>query len=135
MKFTATDLPGVFVIDLEPITDERGFFARSWCQEEFAAHGLDAKLAQCNVSYNHLRGTLRGMHYQDAPYGEAKLIRCTMGSIYDVAIDLRPNSPSYLGHLAVELTADNRRALFIPEGLAHGFQTLRDDCEVFYQMS
>jgi dTDP-4-dehydrorhamnose 3,5-epimerase len=135
VKFTATDLPGAFLIDLEPIADERGFFARSWCGDEFAAHGLDAALAQCNISFNRRKGTLRGMHFQAAPYGEAKLVRCTMGAIHDVIIDLRPESSTFLRHLAVELTVENRRALFVPEGFAHGFQTLIDDSEVFYQMS
>jgi dTDP-4-dehydrorhamnose 3,5-epimerase len=135
VKFSPTELPGVYVVDLEPIEDERGFFARTWCQEEFAALGLDGNLAQCNISYNRLRGTLRGMHYQAEPHGEAKLVRCSRGAIYDVAVDLRPGSPAYLKHLGVELSADNRRALFIPAGLAHGFQTLTSDSEVFYQMS
>lgn len=135
MKFTPTVLPGVYLVDLEPIEDERGFFARSWCQEEFSALGLDGNLAQCNISYNRARGTLRGMHYQAEPHGEAKLVRCTRGAIHDVAVDLRPGSPAYLHHLGVELSADNRRAFFIPAGLAHGFQTLTPDTEVFYQMS
>ena len=135
MKFTATDLPGAYLIDLEPIADERGFFARTWCREEFAEHGLNAAVAQCNVSFNRQQGTLRGMHFQVAPYEEAKLVRCTMGAIFDVIVDLRPESPTYTQHLGVELTSGNRRALFVPEGCAHGFQTLVDDSEVFYQMS
>ena len=135
MIFTPAALPGAYIIDLEPIADERGFFARSWCGDEFAAHGLDPALAQCNISFNHHKGTLRGMHFQTAPHGEAKLVRCTMGAIHDVIIDLRPESPTYTQHVAVELTADNRRALFVPEGFAHGFQTLVDESEVFYQMS
>jgi dTDP-4-dehydrorhamnose 3,5-epimerase len=135
VKFTPTDLPGAFLIDLEPIVDERGFFARTWCGEEFAEHGLSAALAQCNVSFNRQKGTLRGMHFQVTPHEEAKLVRCTMGAIYDVIVDLRPESPTYSQHLGVELTASNRRALFVPEGCAHGFQTLVDDSEVFYQMS
>ncbi len=135
MIFTPAALPGAYIIDLEPITDERGFFARSWCGDEFAAHGLDPALAQCNISFNHRKGTLRGMHYQTAPHGEAKLVRCTMGAIHDVIIDLRPESPTYTQHVAVELTAENRRALFVPEGFAHGFQTLVDESEAFYQMS
>lgn len=135
MKFTPTTLPGVYLIDLDPIADERGFFARSWCHDEFAAHGLDSQLAQCNISFNQRKGTLRGLHFQAAPHGEAKLVRSTRGAIYDVAVDLRPDSPTYLRHYGVELSGENRRALFIPEGLAHGFQTLTDDSEVFYQMS
>jgi dTDP-4-dehydrorhamnose 3,5-epimerase len=135
VKFTLTTLPGVYLIDIEPIADERGFFARSWCREEFAVHGLDPQLEQCNISFNRRKGTLRGMHYQAAPYGEAKLVRCTRGAIYDVAVDLRPDSPTYLRHYGVELSGKNRRALFIPEGIAHGFQTLTVDSEVFYQMS
>jgi dTDP-4-dehydrorhamnose 3,5-epimerase len=135
VKFTPTTLPGVYVVDLELIEDERGFFARSWCREQFAALGLDSNLEQCNISFNRHQGTLRGMHYQAEPYGEAKLVRCTRGAIHDVAVDLRPDSPAYLGHVGVELSADNRRALFIPAGLAHGFQTLTPDSEVFYQMS
>ena len=135
MIFTPVTLPGAYIVDLEPIADERGFFARSWCADEFAAHGLDPVLAQCNISFNYRKGTLRGMHYQTAPHGEEKLVRCTMGAILDVIIDLRPESPTYTQHVAVELTADNRRALFVPEGFAHGFQTLVDESEVFYQMS
>ena len=135
MIFTPAALPGAYIIDLEPIADERGFFARSWCADEFAAHGLDPVVVQCNISFNHRKGTLRGMHYQLAPHGEAKLVRCTMGAIHDVIIDLRPESPTYTQHVAVELTADNRLALFVPEGFAHGFQTLVDGSEVFYQMS
>jgi dTDP-4-dehydrorhamnose 3,5-epimerase len=135
VKFTATALPGVYLVDLEPIADDRGFFARAWCREEFAALGLDAHLEQCNISYNRHKGTLRGMHFQAEPHGEAKLVRCTRGAIYDVALDLRPDSPAYLQHIGVELSADNRRALYIPAGLAHGFQSLTPASEVFYQMS
>ena len=135
MKFTPAALPGAYIIDLEPIGDERGFFARGWCAEEFAAHGLDAALAQCNISFNRRKGTLRGMHFQTAPHGEAKLVRCTMGAIHDVIVDLRRDSATYLRHLAVELSAANRRALYVPERFAHGFQTLTEDSEVFYQMS
>jgi len=133
--FTETPLQGAYVIDLERREDERGFFARSWCQEEFAQHGLEMRLAQCNISYNAHKGTLRGMHYQAEPYPEAKVVRCTMGAIYDVIIDLRPNSGTFKQWFSVELTAANRRALFIPIGSAHGFQTLVDNTEVFYQMS
>jgi dTDP-4-dehydrorhamnose 3,5-epimerase len=133
--FTETKLAGAFVIELERHTDERGFFARTFCQQEFEAHGLKAEVAQCNVSFNKRKGTLRGMHYQAAPFAEAKLVRCTAGSIYDVIIDLRPASATFKRHFAVELSAENRRMLYIPESFAHGFQTLEDDTEVFYQMA
>jgi dTDP-4-dehydrorhamnose 3,5-epimerase len=135
MKFSETKLKGVFEIDLEPMSDERGFFARSWCRTEFETHGLNPNLAQCNISFNARKGTLRGMHYQEAPYGECKLVRCTRGALYDVAVDLRPESPTFRNWISTILSAGNRRALFIPEGCAHGFQTLEDDTEVFYQMS
>lgn len=135
MIFRETKLKGAFIIDVEPSTDERGFFARTWCQREFAVHGLKSRFVQCNISYNKKKGTLRGMHYQIAPHAEAKVVRCTRGAIYDVIIDLRPDSPTFKQWLAVELTADNRRMLYIPEEFAHGFQTLEDDTEVFYQMS
>src|SRR2546425_145492 len=135
MIFTATRLSGAFIVDLERHEDERGFFARSWCQEEFAAHGLDTRLVQCNVSYNRKTGTLRGLHLQMAPYAEAKLVRCTRGRLYDVAVDLRQDSMTFREWVAVELTADNRRMLYLPAGIAHGFQTLEDETEVFYQMS
>jgi dTDP-4-dehydrorhamnose 3,5-epimerase len=133
--FTAMTLPGAFLIELERQEDERGFFARSWCRREFEAYGLDTRVAQCNVSFNRARGTLRGMHYQADPYGEVKLIRCTAGAIYDVIIDLRAGSPTFMRWEATELTATNRRTLYVPEGFAHGFQTLEDNTEVFYQMS
>jgi len=135
MIFTETKLQGLFMVDLERREDERGFFARTWCRNEFEAHGLETRLVQCNVSFNLRRGTLRGMHYQAPPCAEIKLARCTLGAIYDVAIDLRPDSPTFRQWAAVELTAENRRALYIPAGFAHGFQTLRDNSEVFYQMS
>jgi dTDP-4-dehydrorhamnose 3,5-epimerase len=135
MLFTETKLKGAYVVDLELREDERGFFARSWCANEFEKHGLNPCLSQCNVSFNKRRGTLRGMHYQVAPFAEAKLVRCTMGAIYDVIIDLRPDSPTFKQWVSAELTAENRRALYIPEDFAHGFQTLLDDSEVFYQMS
>ncbi|WP_449245244.1 dTDP-4-dehydrorhamnose 3,5-epimerase [Desulfobacca acetoxidans] len=135
MIFCETRLKGAFIIELEPIADARGFFARTWCQREFAAHGLKSRFVQCNISYNKKKGTLRGMHYQIAPHAEAKVVRCTRGAIYDVIIDLRPDSLTFKQWLAVELTADNRRMLYIPEEFAHGFQTLEDDTEVFYQMS
>lgn len=135
MKFSETRLPGAYIVELEPIGDERGFFARSWDGEEFAARGLNPRLAQCNVSFNARAGTLRGMHYQAAPHEEAKLVRCTLGAIHDAIVDLRPDSPTFRQHLAVTLSAENRRMLYIPEGFAHGFQTLEDGSEVFYQMS
>ncbi|MCS6927204.1 MAG: dTDP-4-dehydrorhamnose 3,5-epimerase [Candidatus Binatia bacterium] len=135
MFFLETALTGAFIIELDKHEDERGFFARSWCQREFLAHGLNPRLVQCNISFNRRRGTLRGMHYQVAPHEEAKLVRCTRGAIYDVIIDLRPESPTFTQWLAVELSAENYRMLYIPEGFAHGFQTLEDNTEVFYQMS
>jgi len=133
--FTPTKLPGAWVLELDPHEDERGFFARSWCERECEARGLNPRVVQCNVSFNKRRGTLRGMHYQAAPHQEAKLIRCTRGSIHDVIIDLRPGSPVFKQHVAVRLDAEGRRMLYVPEGVAHGFQTLEDDTEVFYQMS
>jgi dTDP-4-dehydrorhamnose 3,5-epimerase len=133
--FSAASLPGAYVIELEPHRDSRGFFARTWCRREFEEHGLDADLAQCSMSYNARRGTLRGLHWQAAPKEEAKLVRCTTGAIYDVIIDLRPESPTYLKHFGVELTQGDRRALYIPRGFAHGLQTLTDETEVFYQIS
>jgi len=135
MIFTETKLPGAFVLDLERKEDARGHFARVFCVEEFRAHGLDPRVAQCSISFNRRLGTLRGMHWQAAPKAEAKLIRCTRGAIHDVIVDLRPGSPTHLQHLAVELTGDNGRMLYVPEGFAHGFQTLADDTEVFYQMT
>lgn len=135
MIFSRTPLEGAYVIDLERREDDRGFFARSFCREEFAAHGLDATVAQCNVSFNARRGTLRGMHYQAPPHAEAKLVRCTQGAIWDVIVDLRPGSPSFRRWYGVELSAGNRRALYAPEGTAHGFQTLSDGAEVLYLMS
>jgi dTDP-4-dehydrorhamnose 3,5-epimerase len=135
MRFTDTFLAGVVVIDPEPAADERGAFTRTFCTEEFAARGLNSAVAQCSTSLNHRRGTLRGLHYQLAPHAECKLVRCTRGSIYDVAVDLRPDSPTYRRWLSVELSGENGRMLYIPEGLAHGFQTLEDDSEVAYQMS
>ena len=135
MLFRETKLPGAFVIDLQKHEDERGFFARSWCRKEFEAHGLDPRTVQCNVSFNKLKGTLRGMHYQVAPYAEAKLVRCTRGAIYDVIIDLRRESATYKQHVSEVLSTNNYKSLFVPEGFAHGFQTLEDNSEVFYQMS
>jgi dTDP-4-dehydrorhamnose 3,5-epimerase len=133
--FLPTALPGAFVVEMEKREDARGFFARSWCVREFEEHGLNPRLVQCNVSLNRAKGTLRGMHYQVAPFAEAKLVRCPRGAIHDVILDLRPDSPAYLGHVAVELSDANHRMLYVPEGCAHGFQTLADDTEVFYQMS
>jgi dTDP-4-dehydrorhamnose 3,5-epimerase len=135
MLFTEIPLAGAFVLDLEERTDARGFFARSFCVAEFEAHGLKPVTAQCNLSYNHHRGTLRGMHYQVPPAAEAKLVRCTRGGIYDVIVDLRPNSPTYLQHFGIELTDANRRALYVPEMFAHGYLALSDDAEVIYQVS
>lgn len=135
MIFTETKLAGAFIIEPERIEDERGFFARTFCVEEFKAHSLNPRLVQCNISFNKKKGTLRGMHYQVAPYEEAKLVRCTMGVIYDVIVDLRPDSPTFKQWVAVELTEKNRKMIYILEGFGHGFQTLEDDTEVFYQMS
>lgn len=135
MRFTELTIPGAFIVDLEPRTDARGFFARTFCAREFAEHGLVTTIAQVNASYNHRRGTLRGMHYQDEPAPEAKLVRCVSGAIHDVIVDMRPNSPTYLRHVAVELSAANRRQLYIPELCAAGYQTLADDTEVTYQVS
>lgn len=135
MKFTQTKLQDAYIIDIEPISDERGFFARGWCQREFEKHGLTSRISQANISYNKIKGTLRGLHYQAAPNEEAKLVRCTCGSIFDVMVDLRKESPTYGQWVGAELTAENRRMLLIPEGFAHGFQTLQDNTEVFYQVS
>jgi len=135
MRFTETTLPGAFVVDVERHEDERGFFARSWCTQEFRDRGLNPCVVQCNISWNRIKATLRGMHYQATPHAEVKLVRCTRGSVYDVIVDLRERSPTYLGHVGVELSADSHRALYIPDGFAHGFMTLEDDTEVFYQMS
>ena len=136
MIFNETKLKGAYIIEVEPFEDERGSFARTFCREEFEKHGLNSFIAQCNISQNRQKGTLRGMHYQIAPHAEVKLVTCLAGSIYDVIVDLRPDSITYCHWLAVELSACRRRALiYIPEGFAHGFQTLEDDTEVFYQMS
>jgi dTDP-4-dehydrorhamnose 3,5-epimerase len=135
MIFTETRLPGAYVIEPQLLQDERGFFARSWCQREFESHGLTSRVVQANISYNKRKGTLRGMHYQLAPHAEAKLVRCTRGAILDVIADLRPDSETAGQWIAVELTADNRRMLYVPEGFAHGFQTLVDDTEVTYQVT
>jgi dTDP-4-dehydrorhamnose 3,5-epimerase len=135
MMFEGTVLPGVFLIRPEPRADVRGFFARTWCADEASAHGLNPRVVQCNVSFNRLRGTLRGMHYQESPHSETKLVRCTRGAIHDVILDLRPDSPTFRRWAAFALTSENRLGLYVPEGMAHGFQTLEDDTEVFYQMS
>ena len=134
MLFTATRLKDAFIIDLEQRQDHRGFFARTFCAQEFEAHGLKPTVAQCNLSFNYKKGTLRGMHYQVAPASETKMIRCTQGAIYDVIIDMRPESPTYLMHTGVELTAQNHRALYVPEMFAHGYQALTDEAEVVYQV-
>jgi dTDP-4-dehydrorhamnose 3,5-epimerase len=133
--FTETPLKGAFLINIEAHRDDRGFFARTFCRQEFEKHGLNSNVLQRNISWNAKAGTLRGMHFQAAPHSEAKLVRCPRGQIHDVIVDLRPESPTYRQHYAVKLTAENRQALFIPEFFAHGFQTLVDDTEVEYQMS
>ena len=135
MIFHETCLPGVFELDLEPHIDERGFFARTWCRQEFGLYGLNANLVQCNISFNAREGTLRGMHYQEAPYREAKTVRCTKGAIYDVVLDLRPKSPMFTKWVAFTLTDANRKMVYIPEGCAHGFVTMEGNTELFYQMS
>jgi dTDP-4-dehydrorhamnose 3,5-epimerase len=135
MIFSETKLSGAFLIDLDRKEDVRGYFARVFCAEEFRANGLNPQVAQCNLSFNRRRGTLRGMHWQAAPKAEAKLVRCMRGAIFDVIVDLRLNSPTRLQYITAELSGDNGRMLYIPEGFAHGFQTLADDTEVFYQMT
>ena len=135
MKFTETKLKGAYIIEFEPIEDDRGFFARTFCKKEFEDHGLNPRIVQCNISHNKKKGTLRGMHYQTAPYEEAKLVSCIKGSIYDVIIDLRSDSSSYCQWFAVVLRAEDYKMLYVPEGFAHGFQTLEDNTTVFYQMS
>lgn len=135
MIFTKTKLHDAYVIDLEKIEDTRGFFARGWCQREFEEHGVTPRFVQANISYNKVKGTLRGLHYQAEPYGEAKLIRCIRGALYDVIIDVRPTSPTYKQWLGVELSADNYRMLYVPESFAHGFITLADHTEAIYQVS
>lgn len=135
MIFSETNLRGAYVIDLEKIEDERGFFARAWCAREFSEHGLEARIAQCNTSSNKRKGTTRGMHLQRPPHEEVKMIRCIRGALYDVIIDLRANSPTYKRWLGVELTQENRKMLYVPAGFAHGFQTMSDDTEAFYMVS
>ena len=135
MIFRKTRLAGAYLIEPEKKRDARGFFARSWCEAEFSNHGLNPHISQCNISFNEKKGTLRGLHYQAAPHAEAKLVRCTQGAIYDVIVDLRPKSPTFKQHLGETLSAQDHLMLYVPEGCAHGFQTLEDDTEVFYQMS
>jgi len=132
MIFTETPLRGAFVIEIEPRPDDRGFFARSFCQNELAAHGLATGIAQANLSYNHRKGTLRGMHYQVPPYAEVKMVRCTRGAIFDAIVDLREDSPTRFQWFGVELTADNRKMLYVPQGFAHGYQSLTEESEAFY---
>ena len=134
MIFTETKLKGAFIIDIERREDSRGFFARAFCQNEFKAHGLKPIIAQANIAFNHLKGTLRGMHFQYPPAAETKLVRCTRGAIIDIIVDLRPESPTYLDHIAVELTEDNHLGLYVPERFAHGYQVLRDKTETSYQV-
>jgi len=135
VKFSETALKGAFIIEPERIEDERGFFARTFCRREFEARGLNPDLVQCSISFNHQRATLRGMHYQSAPHAEAKLVRCTRGAIYDVIIDLRPQSPTFRRWVAVDISAENHLMVYVPEGFAHGFQTLQDETEVSYYIS
>jgi dTDP-4-dehydrorhamnose 3,5-epimerase len=135
MTFVETAVQGVFHVCPERKEDERGFFARTWCPREFETNGLNPRLAQCSISFNAKKGTLRGMHFQDAPFQEAKLVRCTSGAMYDVAVDLRPGSPTFRRWASALLSSENRNMLYIPEGCAHGFLTLDDNCEVFYQIS
>lgn len=134
MRFVATKLAGAFIVEPEPHGDARGIFARTFCAREFGAQGLVTNFVQCSTSFTPLRGALRGMHYQRVPHSEVKLVRCTAGAVHDVIVDLRPGSLTYGQHVAVELSAQNRRALYIPEMFAHGYQTLTDNAEVFYQM-
>ena len=135
MKFIETAIAGAWIVEIDPHQDERGFFARTWCADDFAQVGLATELAQCSISFNPLLGTLRGLHDQGEPHAESKLIRCTRGAIFDVGVDLRPDSSTYLRHVAVELDWRSRNGLFLPAGIAHGFLTLRSDTEVFYQIS
>lgn len=135
MRFIDTGLAGAWLIEVEPAADSRGLFARTYCEREFAAQGISFRVVQCNTSYNALRHTLRGMHYQQGAAVEDKLVRCTMGAVYDVIVDLRPGSATRLRWYAAELTAENRRMIYVPKGFAHGFKTLADATEVFYQMS
>jgi len=135
MTFTESRIPGAWLIDITAIHDPRGFFAMTWIPAELRRHGIDPALAQCNLAFNHKRGTLRGMHFQKAPHAQAKIIRCTRGALLDVIVDLRPESPAYCQWAAVELTADNHRMLYMPEGIAHGYLTLTDEVEAYYHAS
>jgi dTDP-4-dehydrorhamnose 3,5-epimerase len=135
MRFTETHLKGAFVLEIEERKDDRGAFARTFCMKEFTDHGLKPTVAQCNLSYNYKAGTLRGMHFQEPPHAEAKLVRCTAGAIYDVIIDLRPESPTYCRWFGIELRADQHDSLYVPERFAHGYQTLTDNAEICYQTS
>ncbi len=135
MIFTETELSGSYILEINKLEDPRGFFARTWCKREFEEHGLNTNLSQCNMSFTEKKGTFRGMHYQAAPHGEAKLVRCTSGTIYDVIIDLRPDSQTYKKWFGIELSQKNTKMLYVPEDFAHGFLTLEDKTEVFYQMS
>jgi len=135
MVFTESRIPGAWIIDVTAIHDDRGLFAMTWLPDEFRRHGIEPALAQCNLAFNYQRGTLRGMHFQTAPHAQAKIIRCTRGALLDVVVDLRPESPAYRQWQAVELTADNRRMLYMPEGIAHGYLTLADDTEAYYHAS
>ena len=135
MNFEESALPGVYIVDLQRFEDERGFFARGWCQQEFSALGLMTEPKQMNLAFNNKAGTMRGLHYQHEPHAEAKLVRCTKGAVYDVAVDARPESATYLQWIGFELSADNRRCLYLPEGFAHGYQTLADNTELSYLVS
>jgi len=135
MIFTETSLPGIYLIDIEPVEDSRGFFARGWCRKEFEEHGLDTSVNQMNISHNPDAGTLRGLHYQQEPYAEAKTVRCVRGAVFDVAVDMRESSPNYLQWIGHELSAENHRSLYIPKGFAHGYQTLVPDTELLYSVS
>ena len=135
MKFSETEIEGLFIVDIEPLTDDRGLFARTFDSQEFAARGMDVGVAQCNLSYNELAGTLRGLHRQVPPHAEGKLVRCTAGAIVDVGVDVRPGSATFGRHVMIELSASNRRALYLPPYVAHGYQTLVDHTEVSYQVS
>lgn len=135
MIFAETRLKSSYIIDLQRLEDERGFFARSFCRREFEVHNMNPNVIQCNISFNAKKGTMRGMHYQAKPFEEAKLVRCTRGAIHDVIVDIRPDSPTFKGYVGFLLTAENRRLVYVPEGFAHGFLTLEDNTEVFYQMS
>jgi dTDP-4-dehydrorhamnose 3,5-epimerase len=135
MKFISTLLSDAYIIEVEPVREQRGMFARAFCRHEFEERGIKLDIAQCNISQNIRKGTLRGLHYQVAPFAETKMVRCTRGRIFDVIVDIRPESPTYLGWFGTELTARNRWMLYVPEGFAHGYETLTDDCEIFYMVS